>query len=512
MDSFRLSSNILKFSLLATGVAGVVAEYILATLASYYLPDSIVQWTMIISVMLFSMGVGSRLSKFIVNDLLDKFVLIEFALSVLVSFSAVVVFVSVGKTIYYGFLIYTLSVLIGLLIGMEIPLVTRINDQYEELRLNIANVMSWDYIGSLIGGVFFVFIGLPYLGMTYTPFALGLLNFLVASVIIFKLRQSLKFHKILLALFVLLGVVIGLGTCFSEEIILFGEQKSWKDKVVLNKQSRYQKITITEKEGYHWLFINNHLQLSSFDEYLYHEPFVHLPAALSGDLKNILIMGGGDGCAAREFLKYESVEKVTVVELDSLMINLATNNQLLAILNDSSFHDDRVQVQIQDAFLFPQQTNEKYDVILVDLPDPRSIDVNKLYTRDFYKRCYEVLNLNGVFITQAGSPYFATKAFYCIGKTMESAGFNTVPMHNQVLTMGEWGWMMGVKIRDEFSVKNYLKQQSFDKSDLRWLNQESVSGVLSFGKPLVDTSGIEINTLATPVLPTYYNRGNWSMF
>ena len=512
MNSYRLSSNILKFSLLATGVAGVVAEYILATLASYYLPDSIVQWTMIISVMLFSMGMGSRLSKFIINDLLDKFVLIEFLLSVLVSFSAVLVFVSVGRTIYYGFLIYALSIIIGLLIGMEIPLVTRINDQYEELRLNIANVMSWDYIGSLIGGVFFVFVGLPYLGMTYTPFALGLLNFLVASVIVFKLRQSLKFHKVLLFLFVLSGVVIGLGTYFSEEIILFGEQKSWKDKVVVNKQSRYQKITITEKEGYHWLFINNHLQLSSFDEYLYHEPFVHLPSALSGNLKNVLIMGGGDGCAAREFLKYKSVEKVTVVELDSLMINLATNNHLLTALNDSSFHDDRVQIQIQDAFLFPQQTKENYDVILVDLPDPRSIDVNKLYTREFYNRCYDVLNPNGVFITQAGSPYFATKAFYCIGKTMQSAGFNTLPMHNQVLTMGEWGWMMGFKIRDQFSVKNYLNQQSFDTLKLRWLNQESVSAILSFGKPLVDTAGIEINTLARPVLPTYYNRGNWSMF
>ena len=508
----KLSSGILKFSLLATGIAGVVAEYILATLASYFLPDATVQWTMIISIMLFSMGIGSRLSKYLVNDLLDKFVFIEFALSLLVSFSASIVFVSAGRTIYFGIIIYALSIMIGLLIGMEIPLVTRINERYEELRLNIANVMSWDYIGSLFGGIFFVFIGMPYLGMDYTPFTLGLLNFLVASVIVFRLGDSLKHKKLLKVAFVLVLAIISLGSYFSKEIIMFGEQKNYKDKIVHVSQSRYQKIVITEKEGYFWLFINGNQQLSSFDEWLYHEPLVHPAMQIVGTKKDILIMGGGDGCAVKEVLKYKEVESITVVDLDSTMINLSRKHPALLAMNQGSFEDEKVQIHYQDAFLFNEHTDKKYDLIIVDLPDPRAIDINKLYTRQFYEKLHKLLTASGILITQAGSPYFATKAFYCIEKTFQSAGFNTLPLHNQVLTMGEWGWIIGSKQLSKKQMKHKLAHADLSNLNLRWMTNSSLQLVCSFGKPLGDTSGIQVNTLSHPVLPSYYINGNWNIF
>ncbi len=511
-DTDKLSSGILKFSLLATGIAGVVAEYILATLASYFLPDATVQWTMIISIMLFSMGIGSRLSKYLVNDLLDKFVIIEFTLSLLVCFSASIVFVSAGRTIYFGIIIYALSILIGLLIGMEIPLVTRINERYEELRLNIASVMSWDYIGSLFGGVFFVFVGMPYLGMTYTPFVLGLLNFLVASVIVFRLGSSLRFKNSLRIAFLFVLGLIALGSYFSKEIILFGEQKNYKDKIIHISQSRYQKIVITEKQGYSWLFINGHQQLSSFDEWLYHEPLVHPAMQLSGQKEHILVMGGGDGCAVKEILKYPEVKSVTVIDLDSTMINMARKHPALLAINKGSFENKKVQVHYQDAFLFNEHTDKKYDLILVDLPDPRAIDVNKLYTRQFYEKLHDLLTPSGILITQAGSPYFATKAFYCIEKTFQSAGFHTLPLHNQVLTMGEWGWMIGSKQLSKQQMINKLNHVDLSGLKLRWLTPSAIKQVYSFGKPLSDTSGIEINTLANPVLPNYYNNGNWNLF
>ena len=508
----KLSSGILKFSLLATGIAGVVAEYILATLASYFLPDATVQWTMIISIMLFSMGIGSRLSKYLVKHLLDTFVIIEFILSLLVSFSASIVFVSAGRTIYFGIIIYLLSIMIGLLIGMEIPLVTRINERYEELRLNIANVMSWDYIGSLFGGIFFVFIGMPYLGMDYTPFALGLLSFLVASVIVFRLGDSLKFKKTLKFAFIIVLIIIGLGSYFSKEIIMFGEQKNYKDKIVHVSQSRYQKIVITQKEGFFWLFINGNQQLSSFDEWLYHEPLVHPAMQLSDVRKNILVMGGGDGCAVKEVLKYHEVKSITVIDLDSTMINLSKNHPALLSMNEGSFDNKKVTVHYQDAFLFDQHTDKKYDLIIVDLPDPRAIDINKLYTVQFYKKLYNLLTPSGVLITQAGSPYFATRAFYCIEKTFQAAGFKPLPLHNQVLTMGEWGWIIGSKKLSKDQMINKLKKANLSHLDLRWMTNESLSLVSSFGKPLRDTSGIEINTLSHPVLPSYYIRGNWDFF
>lgn len=511
-ETDKLSSGILKFSLLATGIAGVVAEYILATLASYFLPDATVQWTMIISIMLFSMGIGSRISKVFIKDLLDKFVFIEFTLSLLVCFSASIVFVSAGRTIYFGIIIYTLSILIGLLIGMEIPLVTRINERYEELRLNIASVMSWDYIGSLFGGVFFVFVGMPYLGMTYTPFVLGVLNFFVASIIIFKLTPSLRYSNTLKATFAIILIIISIGCYYAKEIIMFGEQKNYKDKIVHVSQSRYQKIVITEKEGYFWLFINGNQQLSSFDEWLYHEPLVHPAMQITRKREHILVMGGGDGCAVKEVLKYPEVKSLTVIDLDSTMINLAKKHPALLSMNKGSFDDKKVAVHFQDAFLFNEHTSKKYDVIIVDLPDPRAIDINKLYTKQFYEKCYNLLNPTGILITQSGSPYFATKAFYCIEKTFRSVGFNTLPLHNQVLTMGEWGWMIGSKQLSKNQMVDRLQHADISQLNTRWLTPEALIQVASFGKPLSDTTGIEVNTLSNPVLPSYYVRGNWNLF
>lgn len=135
-------SNILKLALFCTGLSGIVAEYILSTLATYFLGDSVFQWTMILSTMLFSMGLGSRISKFLEDYLLEKFIIIEFVLSILVSFSALLTYMAAAFTDILGVIIYTLSIAIGILIGMEIPLVTRLNEQFESLRVNIAAVME----------------------------------------------------------------------------------------------------------------------------------------------------------------------------------------------------------------------------------------------------------------------------------------------------------------------------------------------------------------------------------
>lgn len=510
--SVNSSSRILKFSLLATGIAGVVAEYILATLASYFLPDATVQWTMIISIMLFSMGIGSRMSKFLVHDLLDKFVFIEILLSILISFTASIVFIAAGKTLYYGFIIYGLSISIGFLIGMEIPLVTRINEQNEELRLNIASVMSWDYIGSLIGGIFFVFVGIPYLGMTYTPFALGMVNFLVASIIIFKLSDALRYKNVLRITFIIVFGLIFCGCYFSEEIVMYGEQKRYKDKIIHVEQTRYQKIVITEAKGYNWLFINGNQQLSSFDEWMYHEPLTHVPLALTDTKKKVLIMGGGDGCAARELLKNPEVESILLVDLDPKMVELAKTHPALLSMNKDAFDSEKVSVIHQDAFIYARDAKEKFNLIIIDLPDPRTVDINKLYTKDFYWYTQNLLSKGGVIITQAGSPYFATKAFYCIEKTMKSAGFQTLTMHNQVITMGEWGWIVGSKNLTTTQMKHKLRNSDFTKLEHQWLTNDAIDLLISFGKPMTDTTGVKVNTLASPYLPNYYLNGNWVLY
>ena len=499
-------------ALFATGISGIVAEYILSTLASYFIGNAILQFTLIVSVMLFAMGLGSRFSKWFTKQVIVYFIITELVLSILVSFSALIAYVVYGVTDISWLVIYILSICIGLLIGLEIPFATRINDEFEELRLNISNILEKDYFGSLIGGLFFAFVGLPYLGLTYTPFVLGLLN-LGVSYYLFKVLKeyiSVTSRKRLQVTYILVLILIITGVYFAEPIVRYGEQVKYKDKIVYSsRQTKYQKIVVTKWKKWYSLYINGNQQLSSFDEFMYHEPMVHLPMKLTRSRENILILGGGDGCLAREVFKYKDVKKVTLVDLDQNMIDLGKDYSIFKELNKNSMNNPKLTTVTRDAFNFLEDTNERYDVIFIDLPDPNNVDLNKLYTKEFYRLCKLKLKEKGVFITQAGSPYYATRAFYCIDKTLRASGFKTVPMHNQVLTLGEWGWVMATKA--EMSLDS-IKSIKFLNLNLKWLTNNAVPHLLSFGKPLADTTDIKVNTIFSPKLYTYYRQGNWDLY
>lgn len=514
--SLIMKSNILKLAIFATGISGIVAEYILSTLASYFLGDSVTQWALTVSIMLFAMGLGSRISKRFSTNLLVTFVGIEFLLSVLVSYSSLMAYTAASFSEYSALIIYSLSILIGMLIGMEIPLVIRLNDEFETLKINVSSVIENDYYGSLIGGLFFVFVGLPHLGLTYTPFALGLLNLTIALLLFWytykeinqKKRRPLLFSGASVAILLVAGIFI------AKPIILFGEQKKYKDKVVYSEQSKYQRIVITQWKDDYWLFLNGHEQLSTIDEVMYHEPLVHPPMSLHPHPQNVLIMGGGDGCAAREVLKYQSVEHIDVVDLDPAMTKLATQHPILTQLNQQSFSNTKVKVHNDDGFHFMQQTKQFYDVIIIDLPDPRSVELGRLYSIEFYKMCRHQLRPGGTIITQAGSPYYATRAFKCINQTMKRAGFATLPLHNQVLSLGEWGWILGQKTLKTNNLKQKARQLTFTNKQTNWINKEAMLLITSFGKDINfnDTTDIEINRIHNPVLHKYYLKGNWDLY
>ncbi|MEN8137720.1 MAG: polyamine aminopropyltransferase [Bacteroidota bacterium] len=507
-------SYVLKIALFLTGISGIVAEYVLSTLASYFLGNSIVQWTMILSTMLFSMGLGSRLSKSLKSHLVEKLIVVEFSLSILTSLAALSVYTVSAFTEYTGLFIYLMSISIGTLIGLEIPLVTRINEQYEPLRVNIASVMEWDYFGSLIGGIFFAFVGLPLLGISYTPFILGVTNFIVAIWLFYKMNQNIKLHKkaILQIFGVMVSLILFLGYIYTDEIILFGEQHKYKDRIIFETQSKYQKITITQWKNDYWLYINGNEQLSTFDEFLYHEPLVHPIMKMVKEHKDILILGGGDGFAVKEILKYRDVEKITMVDLDPAMTDLGKNNEIIRRFNKDSMHSDKLKILNEDGFNYLENTSEFYDVIIVDLPDPKSVEINKLYTKEFYQIAKIHLRQNGMIITQAGSPYYSTEAFNCIETTMKEGGFNTLPLHNQVMTLGEWGWIMGSKKIPSEKLKKKLRTIQFDDIETRWINNEAMLQITSFGKDMFKSKDLEINTINNPVLYQYYLRGNWDLY
>ena len=469
---------------------------------------------MVVSMMLFSMGLGSRLSKMFDYKLLEKFILIECLLSVIASNVTVIVYVCFA---FYGnttFIIYFLSILIGLLIGMEIPIVIRLNEKFEKLKVNISSALENDYYGSLIGGIFFAFLGLPILGLVYTPLILGSINFIVALSLLWVTWDDLQKKQKTRFITYVLGVLIILSASgfLSEDVVNWGDRIRYRDMVVYSEQSRYQKIVITYSKGDYWLFLNGNQQLSTIDEAMYHEPMVHAPMVLSKEARSVLVLGGGDGVVVRELLKYPELSKIVLVDLDPAVTLMAQNHPIMLSINENSLNDDRVTVINQDGFQFLAETQKKFDVVIADFPDPRTVDLGRLYSREFYGLVHKVLHESGIMITQAGSPYYAPQAFECIDLTIQSAGFNTLKLHNQVLSLGEWGWVMGSKQKRE--LKNELQSASLGVLPTQWLTDGALTRISSFGAEVFESNytSISINRLHDPVLYHYYLNGRWDLY
>ena len=513
--SNKNASRYLKLSLFATGFAGIVAEFVLATLASYLIGNPVFQWTMVMSMMLFAMGVGSRVSKHLNNYLLDAFIAIEFLLSVLCASSTAITYSISPFTLHTSLIIYLIAIAIGLLIGMEIPLVTRINESYESLRFNISSVMENDYYGALAGGLVFAFFALPMLGLTYTPIALGMINFFIASILFWKFHHLIHYRSFLKRFFTIILIFLLAMLYFVKPIILYGEQSRYRDKIIYSKQTKYQNIVITQWKNFYWLFINGHEQFSSYDEERYHEPLVHPTMFLAPSPQSVLILGGGDGLAAREVLKHKGVKHITIVDIDPAMTNIAKTHPVFRKLNRDSMKNAKVNIVNQDAYRFLQTSVDLYDVIIVDLPDPNSIQLARLYSRGFYFLCKRHLSKNGVIVTQSASPLYTRKAFLGIIKTMESAGFTVLPYHNQIPTMGEWSWCMGVKaeLMNRVKLKKLSLTFNFEKIPTRFLNRDAMISMLHFGKGIFDMEEkLEVNTEINPVLDQYYREGAWSLY
>jgi spermidine synthase len=228
-------------------------------------------------------------------------------------------------------------------------------------------------------------------------------------------------------------------------------------------------------------------------------------------------LGGGDGAAVREILKYPQVKDITLVDLDPAMTKLAKTHPVLLQLNDSSFYDPKLTIKNMDAFIYMDQTKKFFDVIIIDLPDPRTVELGKLFSKEFYQLCRRHLRPNGLMIAQSGSPYYSTRAYECINKTMQAAGFGTTKIHNQVLTLGEWGWVIASKNLKDNQLKKALRKLEFKHIKTKWMNNESMLLMTSFGKDAyfkskIPDSTVRVNTIHDPVLYRYYLQGNWELY
>jgi len=491
------------FSVFIVATCGLIYELVIGALASYLLGDSITQFSTVIGTYLFAMGVGSYLSKYINRNLIYMFVKIEILIGLVGGFSATILFALFDHVSSFRSLLYSLIFIIGVLVGVEIPLVMKILKDRVEFNKLVSHVFSVDYIGALLASLAFPLILVPHLGLVRTSFMFGLLNAGVAfmTLILFneevKKGRSLHFFSIF-SIFILL-----MGFVFSNQITAFTEQMAYNDQIIYSQSTLYQKILITKNPNELKLFLNGNLQFSSRDEYRYHEPLIHPGLASLENPKNVLILGGGDGLAAREILKYPSVEKITLVDLDEKMTQIFKQNDILEPLNHGSLNDPKLTVINADAFQWIRQDKAKFDFIVVDFPDPTNFSLGKLYTQKFYSELKTRLAENGLLVVQSTSPFVARKAFWCIEETIQSAGFKTYPYHVYVPSFGEWGYVIAT-LGKEYQVPTRFPE------NLKFINAEAAAGMFKF-PPDMTAVHVDINKLNNQALVRYF-EDEWSHY
>lgn len=473
-------------------------ELIISAVSSYLLGNSTLQYSITIGLYMAALGFGSYISKFFKKDLFNIFVTIELSIGIVGGVSSLLLFLSNIYISNYAVVMYLEIILIGTLAGAEIPIMTRIIEADEnDLSVTLSSIFSFDYIGGLLGAIAFPLLLLPKLGYFATSFLCGLLNIVAAMLILWRFGERVLKIRIYRILAAIIAFFMVLGMIFADNISEGIEDGLYRDHIIYMEQTEYQKIVMTKHRDDVRLYIDGNCQFSTADEYRYHEALVHIPMSELDNRSEILILGGGDGLAVREVLKYDEVEKIDLVDLDSEMIRICSTNENITSINQDSLKSEKLFVHNEDAYEYLERCKKRYDLIIVDLPDPNCESLNKLYSNIFYRMCGACLKDTGVMVVQSTSPYYATKAFWCINKTIESEGFWVKPYHLQVPAFGDWGFNMASK-------KELTSDLNFDV-ETRYLTPENVSALFVFGKDEMDES-VEINRLTKPVLMDYYNK------
>ncbi len=495
----RKQIAILFISILIVALCGIAYELIIGTISSYLLGNSVYQFSLTIGLFMFAMGIGSYLSKMIVRDLIFSFVVVELLLSAVGGISSLVLFMAFPYiTALYLTIMYSLIITIGILVGLEIPILTRILSRKEELKDSIANVLSLDYLGALLGSILFPLFLLPQLGLIRSSFAIGLINSATALVNIYYFRAHFKRPVLVGSISFLSLCVLVILTCYGTALTNFAEGKLYFDQVMYKKQTPYQRIVYTESlySGENRLYIDGHIQFCDRDEYRYHEALVHPVMTPPGNRENVLILGGGDGLAAREVLKYSDVKQIHLVDIDPEITKFCSEFPEIKALNEGSLTNSKLTVFNTDAFSFLNQNGLLYDRIIIDLPDPHNEALNKLYSKEFYKIVSMRMNSGGFMVTQSSSPYYTRKSYWCIEKTLQTAAFSTYSYQITVPSFGVWGFHLGTisgALPDDFDI--LVPTKYIDETTMK------VASVFSKDIAKVDTP---VNTMMEPKLYELY--------
>lgn len=437
---------LLLFSVFVVSTCGLIYELICGTLASYLLGDSVTQFSIIIGIYLFSMGVGSYFSKFIDKKLIETFIQIELLIGLLGGFSALILFMAFEFVSHFRPLLYSMVFFIGCCVGLEIPLMMRIlKEHYTDFKDLVSKVFTFDYIGALLASLLFPLLLVPHLGLVRSALLFGLINTAVGMLAIWSFKDKLVLVNRWYGKAIGCMVILLTGFVFSNTLTTFAEARNYDGHILYSKSTKYQRIVLTRTHNDIRLFLNGNLQFSSRDEYRYHEALVHLGLSQLNQPKKVLVLGGGDGLAVREILKYPSIEHITLVDLDPVMTKLFRSVPMLLALNEESLLSKKVTVVNDDAFLWLRANQEKFDFVVIDFPDPSNFSLGKLYTNAFYRQLYKALTDEGMAVVQSTSPFVARKSYWCIANTLESVGFYVKPYLTYVPAFGLWGFHLVAK-------------------------------------------------------------------
>lgn len=484
----------------------LVLELMLATQASYLLGDHALATGVVIGTFLAAMGLGAWLSQFLAVGpdpgfaLLQWFLAVELALAPLCLLAPLALFAlfRAGGPVWLGLVIGT--VLVGVLGGMEVPLLTRLLECGQQLRVALARVLALDYLGALVGALIFPLVLLPWLGLLPTAGLLAMVPLASCVAIAAAFPVGRRWRGSIAVAFPVIALA-GWGLVPLGDRI---EDGLYEDPVVSRLQSRHQRIVLTRRRDDLRLFLDGQLQFSSLDEYRYHEALVHPAMALQGRPQRVLLLGAGDGLALREVLRWPAVRQVDVLELDPEMVRLAKQQPFLRRLNGASLEDRRVRLVIGDAFERVRQLRGRYDVIIADFPDPATPPLARLYSVTFYGRLLRRLAPDGMLVTQASTPFFSPRVLASIQATLMELNLTTRPYGVDVPSFGPWGFVLAHRGGKQ-PAKAVLPFQG------RWIDQGQLDRLFPLSRDLALPPGERVlpNRLHQPVLADYQRKGRW---
>ncbi len=498
---------VLLATVFIVATCGLIYELLAGTLSTYLLGNSVTQFSLVIGLFLSAMGLGSFLSRYFSAHLLRAFLVVELLVGVVGGGATLLLFFSFAALGSYMPLLVGTCLLLGTLVGLEIPLLVRIMRRYSGLRAALGNVLALDYLGALVASLLFPLVLVPRLGLIRTSFLFGLLNVGVALLGVRVFRGRLRGARVITGAGVLAAAAMLAGLITAGRTTSLLEDLLYDDAVIYARSTPYQRLVVTRWRDDIRLFIDGNIQFSSVDEFRYHEALVHPVMGLSPAPSQILMLGGGDGLAAREVLKHPTVKRLDLVDLDPEMTRIFSTLPMLTRLNGGALSDPRVKIHNMDAQKFMERGGRRYDAIIIDLPDPNNEGLGKLYSRSFYRLAARSLSPTGVLVTQATSPFYSTAAFWCIRNTMAAAtlssegggSLHTLPYQANVPSFGQWGFVLA-------SFKPLSPARIRLDVSTRHLTRELLPGMFVFPRD-IGPRPTPINRLDNQVLVKLYEKG-----